>query len=240
MALTGSATPGGRSVWARLRVVLAGAGVRRCLGYLVRFGALGGTVVLVGGVLFVRLLWPGGARVPRLRRLLAAAWFTTAGSTLALFVLQGPYGASRPLADLRDVSLLAVTWATPYGKLLGLRLLALAGAAAAWPGTRRNGAAPGWFDTAGLTLLGLESFSFSGHLAQGSWVPLAAGVDAIHLLAAAVWIGGPAALAVLLIDPGAPAPDSDGDSTGQVLAALLPRWSRVAMLAVGALAATGA
>jgi copper transport protein len=154
-------------------------------------------------------------------------------STATLFVLEGPYGSSLSLASVGDTSLLAVTLGTIYGKLLLLRLVALGGAAGVWWGIRREGVAPGWVDAGGLTLLIVESFSFAGHAGQGSWVPLAATLDALHVLAASVWLGGLTMLAVLLFDT------SVGAASVGALTAMLPRWSRVAMGAVTVLVGTG-
>jgi copper transport protein len=229
-----------------------------------RLTALAGTVLLLGGTFFVRLLWPPGLRLARVRRLLVAGWAAAAVSTVALFVAEGPYGSSRSLAGLGDASLLGVTWGTVYGKLLLLRLLALGGAAAVWWGIRRSGRPPGWLDAAGLGLLVVESYSFAGHAGQGSWVPLAATADALHLLAASLWLGGLAVLVVLMLPrlgraaPGSdlhpaadtPAADSaDADATAadlaggpappEVLVSVLPGWSRVAMGAVATLVSTG-
>ena len=157
---------------------------------LARWAGLAGTTVLAGGAFFVAVLWRAGWQRRRVRRLLAGAWILTVASTLALLVLQGPYGTSLRLSDVTDPELLRLTLGTLFGKLLLLRLVSLLGAAAVWWQARRSGAAPGRWDVAGLALLAAESFSFGGHEGQGTFAPLTATVDAAHLLAAAVWIGG--------------------------------------------------
>ena len=78
-----------------------------------------------------------------MRRLLAGAWILTVASTLALLVLQGPYGTSLRLSDVTDPELLRLTLGTLFGKLLLLRLVSLLGASAVWWQARRSGAAPG-------------------------------------------------------------------------------------------------
>ena len=198
-----------------------------------RFGAFAGTVVLLGGTYSVSVLWVGGLRRTRSRRLLVGSWTVATVSTAALFVLEGPYGSSLGLSDLGDTSLVEITVGTIYGKLLLLRLLALLAAAAVWWSIRRKDRPPGRLDAAGLALLIVESFSFAGHSGQGTWVPLAATMDALHLAAASLWLGGLAMLAVSLLGRA---------GTGEnlpTLAAVLPRWSRTAMLAVTVLVITG-
>ena len=146
--------------------------------------------------------------------------------------MEGPYGSSLSLAALGDPSLLAITFGTIYGKLLLLRLLALAGAAAVWWNLRRTDRPLGRLDTAGLALLVVESFSFAGHAGQGTWVPLAATMDALHMAAASVWLGGLTVLAVILWG-------RSGTESATELASILPRWSRTAIVAVSVLVATG-
>ena len=141
------------------------------------FGALVGTVVLLGAAFFFSVLWPRGWMLARSRRLVVWAWGTAFVSTAALFVVEGPYGASLSLADVSDGSLLGVTIGTIYGKLLFLRLFALAGAALVWRAAARQTRAPSRVDLAGLALLVLESFSFAGHAGQGTWVPLASTIE---------------------------------------------------------------
>ncbi len=144
---------------------------------LARWAGLAGTPVLAGGAFFVVVLWrPGWERRP-VRRLLVGAWAVTVASTLALLVLQGPFGASLRLADVTDPSLLGLTLGTLVGKLLVLRLVALLGAFAVWWQSRRRSAAPGRWDVA-AGAAAAESFSFSGHQGQGPVAPVTATVDA--------------------------------------------------------------
>jgi copper transport protein len=200
---------------------------------LARWAGLAGTTVLAGGAFFVVLLWrPGWERRP-VRRLLVAAWAVSVASTLALLVLQGPYGASLRLADVTDPGLLGLTLGTLVGKLFVLRLVALLGAFAVWWQGRRRSAAPGRWDVAGLALLAAESFSFAGHQGQGTLAPVTATVDAAHLLAAAVWIGGLVVLVIGLL------PVAAASWQGDDVPAVLRRWSRVAMVAVAVLVVTG-
>lgn len=194
-----------------------------------RAGAYAGVAVLIGGAVFLIRLWPAGMRGARQRRLLIIGWVAVTASTAALFVLQGPYGASLGLGALADPSLLKVTFSTIYGKLLLLRLVALAVAVPVWLAARRAARVPGLVDAAGLAFLVVESFSFAGHAGQGSAVALSASLDALHVAAAAIWLGGLAMLAVSL----------PGTSSAGELDPVLPRWSTLAAVAVMVLVATG-
>jgi copper transport protein len=89
----------------------------------------------------------------------------------------------------------------------------------------------------GLAALLVVAVALGGHAAGARWLaPLAVGVDALHLAAAAVWLGGLAQLSVLLpgITRARPGLRSD------VLRILVPRTSIVAIGSVVVLAATGA
>jgi copper transport protein len=198
------------------------------------FGALAGSVVLLGAAFFLSVLWPGGWWLGRSRRLLAVAWGAAIVSTAVLFVVEGPYGASRSLADVTDGSLLGVTIGSTYGRLLLLRLVALLAGVFVWRSTRGPARPPSRVDLGGLALLVVESFSFAGHAGQGTWVPLASTMDALHVAAASVWLGGLVVLGTVLLTRSV-----DVGVTAD-LGTVLPRWSRVAMAAVATLAVTGA
>lgn len=197
-----------------------------------QFAALLGSGLLMGAGFFLAVLWPPGLTRRSCRRLLAGAWWVTVVSTVGLAVLEGPYGGTLPLSAAGDVSLLGTTLATTYGRLLLLRLVALAGCAVVWWSVRRRSSGPGRFDLAGLALLLLESFSFAGHAGQGGLVLLWSTVDAAHLAAAGVWVGGLLVLTVVLRRP-------DRGPGADALAPVLRRWSGVAATAVGVLVVTG-
>ena len=191
-----------------------------------------GAVLLVGGTAFLAWLWPAGMSRPRPRRLVGAGWLVSVVGAGALFLLQGPYGAGLGMGDLADPGLAGDTLATQYGKLILLRLLALAFAAGA---LRRLAAARGDASRApraavgGLGVVFLVTFSLSEHAGQGNLVPVWAALDALHLAAASVWVGGLAVLAYAMLRR----------PTAADLAAVLPRWSRLAMVAVLTLVVTG-
>ena len=69
----------------------------------------------------------------------------------------------------------------------------------------------------------------SGHAVTGDWVTVAVIADTVHVLAMAVWLGGLAVLATVLL-PGRPAAE---------VREPLTRWSRVALLSVVAIVVSG-
>ncbi|MEO9240489.1 MAG: CopD family protein, partial [Jatrophihabitantaceae bacterium] len=80
------------------------------------------------------------------------------------------------------------------------------------------------------------TFAASGHSESANPRGLAVLVDALHLTAMIVWLGG---LAVLLVAALTRSPESDGDPDTDELSAGLPVFSRVAMACVATLAITG-
>src|SRR6185503_1268077 len=76
---------------------------------------------------------------------------------------------------------------------------------------------------------------------QGSLVVLSATADATHLTAASVWVGGLVVLGAALLErPGGNGRSGRPDRARErELSAVLPRWSRTAMIAVAALVITG-
>jgi copper transport protein len=210
-----------------------------------------GAILLVGVGFFLLVVWPDGLRAARPWQLLRAGWWLSVWSAVALFVLQGPYGAGLGPGEAVDPALLAQTLTGQLGLLMVLRLfvLGLAVAAGPWPGTdpvsslRR--------DTAGLAVLFLPTFSLAGHSGEGPLAALTVLTDALHLAAAGVWLGGLAVLLGVLLRAPRRAPRPGGDPQDGVdgvdgidlldpSGVVLRRWSRVAMGAVGVLAATGA
>jgi copper transport protein len=89
---------------------------------------------------------------------------------------------------------------------------------------------------AGLAIGALTMISAQGHASQAPVAPLSVLADALHLGAAAVWVGGLPCLAALLLRAPALLPDG-----GRLVAsAALRRFSRVALAAVAVIALTGA
>ncbi len=216
-------TPPATSGWTVVDVL---AGLLRGLGYV-------GSVLLLGGTAFVTALWARGRTLPRPRRLVTAGWLASVVAAALLFLLQGPYAAGTGLTTVLDPRFAADTVQTRFGVLLLVRLTALVFAvpvlrmlvSASEEEVRRIR----WF-LVGLGALFLLTFSLSEHAGQGDLVLVWALLDAAHLAAASVWVGGLAVLVYAML----------GRSTAVELGAVLPRWSRVAMVAVATLVLTGA
>ncbi|MFM6850494.1 MAG: copper resistance CopC/CopD family protein [Terrabacter sp.] len=187
---------------------------------------LGGYLALAAfaGVVAFLLWCAGGARNdPTLQRMARTGIVAGALFALTSLLLQGPYAAGRPLADLFDPQLVRDTLGTSFG-LATVWRIALYGvlAALAWElpavtGGIRRRLVPVLVAGVAVTI------AASGHgAASGSPVDLA--VVAVHALTAAVWVGG---LVVLVLV---------GRSVER--RALLD-FSRLAMVSVLALVATG-
>ncbi|HEY3748876.1 MAG TPA: copper resistance protein CopC [Pseudonocardiaceae bacterium] len=147
--------------------------------------------LLFGAVGFVLLCWPEGAAERRIRRLIWGSWPVLLLSTVADALLQGPYGAGVGLGHLLDTDLFASTMALPLGTGLALRvsLLAIAVPLLSEVLAARRRAVLGWVCAALGTGLAV-TWSISGHLISGSQSALALPVDALHLAAMGLWLGG--------------------------------------------------
>jgi copper transport protein len=137
--------------------------------------------------------------------------------------------------------------ASRFGDLLGARggLLCALAAVALWAwqteaadpnaapaGGRRDHAAA----LAALSAGTLGLVAAQGHASQAPLPALSVAFDAVHLGAAAIWLGGLACLSAVL----RAAPRRLPDGGGAIASAALRRFSRVALVAVGAVAVTGA
>lgn len=199
---------------------------------IARWLAYAGFVMLAGAAVFLFACWPAGAANRRARLLLlvsAAALFT---GTAASLLLQGPYAAGLGVAHLFDGAVVSATLQTRLGQALVARLVLLAGAELllGWS-IRRLPQAPRWVVVAGGVLVAgtAATWPLADHAGTGIQVPLAFPVTVVHLSAAAVWLGGLAMLAGVLL-PRAEVKE---------IAHALPRFSRIAFGCVVVLAVTG-
>jgi len=152
-----------------------------------RWGALVCFALLLGGAFFAVALAPRAARVGRLVVFAGAGLTVTTLGALATF---GPSVADVPLARAVDPEVLSATATSRTGMLLLARLALLAATAVALALLRRRPSPPVvllWGLTAAAT------WSLGGHAGAE---PLSAALDATHLVAAAVWLGGLVALLV--------------------------------------------
>ena len=200
---------------------------------LTRWVGFAGLALAIGVPVLALVCWPAGWASARLRRL--ATWGTLAVAVGAVgsFLLQGPYAAGSGPASLFDPSLLRATAASETGWALLARIgLALASVAVLLPVWRR-GTPPSTARVvvAGALAAGLVvSTAAIGHPVAGPWPWLAVAVTVVHVAAMSVWLGGLAGLLAAVLRPEVPADD---------VAAVVPRYSRIAFGAVAALVVSG-
>ncbi|MEV8625300.1 copper resistance protein CopC [Streptomyces sp. NPDC051079] len=195
-----------------------------------RFGAYAGMIVLTGAVCFVLVCRPGGRHRP-LRRTLVASWSLLVVCTAALLVLRGSYTGSGTLGEVADPARLGDALASKTGVLLSARLALLAVGAGAWawwrrgPAERRDRIARRGAVPLGVAL----AWTWAGaeHASAGLQAAVAMPVDVVHLLAAGAWVGGLFVLAVALA------------RVRELPVGAVARFSRVALVSVCALVATG-
>nr|WP_127895152.1 copper resistance protein CopC [Streptomyces sp. S10(2018)] len=222
---------------------------------LARYLAYLSAALLIGTAAFVALCRPPDPAP--LRRPLVAGWWTLLAATVALLVLRAPYEAGTGPSSALDADALADTLTARPGVLLLIRLALLAPAAlfvVRVPGKSRmprgsRGSHPSpepcgspesradrhpphspLVAAAGVALaVGLAlTWAAAEHASAGIQVPVAMTSSVLHLLAAAVWLGGLVALLTTL-RASRPAPD----------AATVARFSRTAFAAVTVLVVTG-
>ncbi len=201
-------------------------------------------ILVLAGAPFFRLLVLGSATLPAPSAATGAlrtspVWLT-AGTLLVLAQLvwaaaQAQAVADLPVLALPDPTILAVVlFGSRFAILWWSRLvlgLLLAGLLLA-PGRGR-----GWLWLEALFgVLLLATFSLGSHAAGARAVPpVAVAVDVVHLLAAAVWLGGLVHLGLVL----SAIPLAGSDQRLAPLRRLVPRFSAVALASVAVLGASG-
>jgi copper transport protein len=197
----------------------------RGLGYV---GLLG----LVGSVAMLLLVWPQGRARPAVRRVAASAWGLVFAGSVAGLLLQGPTAAGLGVGDMLDGELLSAVMGTQYGKAHAVRLVLLLVAGGLLLALLRARPDPGRSALAAAGLLAVPlvvTWPLSGHAAAGDMTWLAIPADGLHLLAVGAWTGGLVVLVAGLLRA--------RDETQ--MASALPRWSRLATVAVVVMVATG-
>jgi len=198
------------------------------LDVILRGFALAGQAVAIGGVVFALVVCralPDGARTPvaRVWRLVALGALSVGlVQCVSLAMLVGTLGTATgwPLGDVLATSFGAASLI----RILAGAMLAVAGIVAA----RRAREGPWWIALVGATLVLVVSSAWTSHAAgrlerRGVLLTL----DALHQVAAAVWIGGLLHLMVTAF------------GTVRWEARLLRRFSTVALVAVTVLVAAG-
>jgi copper transport protein len=178
--------------------------------------------LLTGGVAFLLACWPAGRSSSRARRLVQVGWLGSVVAGVAVLLLQGPYISGGSLGALFDPGLLRTTVDTGYGQLILARLALLVLAAGFLL----------WRPAAAVVLALPLTWPGAGHARAGSDSALAFATDTAHLLAMAAWLGGLAMLFLCVLPAGRGVPAREA-------AAVLPRFSRLAVAAIAVLVLTG-
>jgi copper transport protein len=185
-------------------------------------------LLLVGGGTL--MLTVGLGRAPRearsrVSRRLAAASFLLALAALAGIVLQGAAAGGFGLREALDRDVVSAVLGTRFGTVWLLQAVL-----AAWCGVLlgASGRVPAGAVLAPAALL-LPTPSLSGHASVSGGIALAA--DVAHVVAAATWVGGLAALVVALL--------AAGSQRWELAVDAVPRFSLLAVGAVSALIVSG-
>jgi copper transport protein len=186
--------------------------------------------LFVGAAFFAAWCLPAASRDRRWRVLLWSGWCGLVVTTVLVSLLYGPYATGGTIAD--TASLLGSSAGTRMGvvMLLRLALLGLLAAGLLWFLRREEVEDPPRRTRAAVVLvasLGLAAtWSAAAHSATGV---VALAVDAVHLTAMAVWLGGLAVVAAVPLRSGGVA----------AMRVSLPRFSRVAVVSVILMVLTG-
>lgn len=162
---------------------------------LIRFAGYLAFALLIGVVAFVTWCSPSSRRDPTATLLGRVALVAGLLTTAAGLLVQGPYVAAVGWSKMFDLDLLRETAASPFGEALLWRL-ALYGAMffAVWMLEWLEPVIARWLVAAGMVALAV-TFAASGHGA-GSGRVFDLVVDAVHVLAAGIWVGGLSVLAI--------------------------------------------
>ena len=193
--------------------------------------------LLAGAIVFLALCWPKGATARGSFRAIVAGWTTLVASSVVQLLLQGVYASGLPLSRIFDPSVIQATTSTRFGTAIEIRLLILAVTAPAVTigvqrladarfGARMRSAAAALLGTMALA----STWAATGHASTGIQVPLSVVSDILHLSAMAVWLGGLAMLALVVLR----APEKPKQA-----AAAVNRFSTVALTCVCVMIGTG-
>jgi copper transport protein len=199
--------------------------------WLFRLLSFASLALVVGGAFFVVVCWRAGLSDRRVRRLITWAWLISVVSAAALFLLQGPNVAGSPVTGLFDPVLLADTASTTFGILL-LARIALLCLAALLLTRLKTVSRKEIVLIVGLGYALTLTWSGAGHAAAGLLSSLAVLVDASHLTAMSVWLGGLAVLASCALGKR----EREREDEAEVA---VSRFSRTAGIAVVVLGVTG-
>ena len=153
-------------------------------------------------------------------------WAAIAVGTVGTILISGPYLTGRSIGSVGDLDLLRSVADT---RVVQMAVIRLALVVLALPLVARL--ARGWGGNAQLAgvLLGeliIGTVALAGHSGSGRYAALGVLLDAVHLAAMAVWLGGLALLVVLLPSSGPAEPAEPGDPVASEEAGLDLRQRR--------------
>lgn len=190
-----------------------------------------GLVLLIGPTLVLALLWPHRLSRTGPGRLVWTGIGLVIFSTLLAIWLQAPYSTGSGLFDVRIGDLRDVLGST-FGAIMLVRLGVICAAALLLRPMLRGSGDDSKTDLALLGVLGVAAIAtwpLTGHPTASPVAGVSVVVDAIHLAAMAVWLGGLVMLVGFLLRK----------ADRRELGAILPIWSRWAATAVAALIVAG-
>lgn len=153
-------------------------------------------------------------------------WGALLIATVLQLLVYGPAARGLSPSHLFDRSLLAATLATRDGHALMARLALLAVAAVLGDAVIRRARSP--LIPLVFTVAVAATWGTVGHAATGGGTLLAMASLTLHVTAMALWVGGLAAVVLLLLT-----------GSGATVGATAARFSRMAVVAVAVIAATG-
>jgi len=188
-------------------------------------------VALLAGAWLVLTVWPAGRDDRPARRLIWGGWGAAVTGAVLELLMQGPYSAGFGVGRLFSGSLIDDVLHSEYGQLHSLRLVLLGVLAILLARSLQPDARPARWEWAGGGLFVAVAWTFSrgGHAASTSPAWFSVLNDMVHLLAMATWLGG------LMIVLRGVLPRREPDE----LRAVLPVFSRVALVAIALLVLSG-
>ncbi|HLL66640.1 MAG TPA: copper resistance protein CopC [Micromonosporaceae bacterium] len=191
-----------------------------------RFAGYAGLIGLTGPVLFLLLLWPRRLPTTGPARLAFVGAGVLAAATLIELCLQVPYSSGGGFSVEAAQQVLN----SPYGTGHLIRLAVLAALFLILrPVVRGQERRADRVMLGLLAVIGAITWPIAGHpsASRAPWISVLA--DAVHLAAVAVWLGGLVVLVGFLLRR----------ASVRELRAILPVWSRWALVAVGTILVTG-
>jgi copper transport protein len=196
---------------------------------ITRAAEYAGIALLIGATVFAAAIRSAGRRRSRADALVWIGWSVLFVSTIFAVMLQGPYASALPFSRAWDLDVVREVLRTRYGHYAEVRIVLLLLALPLLLMVRKTWRPPAWWWVP-ITVLGVgiaATPGLAGHASNGIWSWLALPLDTLHVTAMAIWLGGLAALALVVLDR-----DPDARRTAE-------RFSPVALTSVIVIVITG-